>query len=382
MRNALSLMLVLGTSVMCVVGAESTVPPRSAAGQTLVVPQEQLALGDVYHVIPGRDTQVIMQADAPLLRLAAVCNRVIGYVVAPFDFEEGQPPVLAGALRIPVASLRCGLDEQDQALHGPERLDAAKYPEITARLLKLTDVRLESEERGRRVYTLQATGTLTVKDKTTEISAPVRLTFTPFTWQTMERDLGDTLVVRTRFDVPADALGLAPPERAPRDLQPETLTLDVFLMCSPVSPERNLDPRVKRQQHERLLGVLTRLRDFNDPDGAYAAGRAYMQEIWNDGPALGRLGWAVLAEPGIERRNLKFAEQVLVRANELTEHQDAECLHALARLHYEREDLEGAVKWARAAVQYVDRLPGWAAEPIREALRQYESATTTERARE
>jgi hypothetical protein len=79
------------------------VPERSTCGQTLVVPAEQQALGEVYYVVAGAGTQFTWQTDAPLLRHEAACNRVVGYFVAPFDLEDGHPPVLAGALRIPVA---------------------------------------------------------------------------------------------------------------------------------------------------------------------------------------------------------------------------------------------------------------------------------------
>ena len=91
------------------------VPPRSADGQTLVVPQSQRELGEVYYVVAGAGTQLSWESDAPLLRSVATCNRGVGYFVAPFELEQGKPPLLGGALRVPVASLRSGYGVADGA---------------------------------------------------------------------------------------------------------------------------------------------------------------------------------------------------------------------------------------------------------------------------
>ena len=68
--------------------ARADVPPRSPGGQTLVVPAEQLELGDAYYVTPGPGTQLTFTSDAPLTHIVATCNRVVGYFVAPFDMED------------------------------------------------------------------------------------------------------------------------------------------------------------------------------------------------------------------------------------------------------------------------------------------------------
>ncbi|MFH1747629.1 MAG: hypothetical protein ABIG44_11355, partial [Planctomycetota bacterium] len=52
------------------------VPPRTAGGQALEVPEAQLEQGEIYHVTPGMGTQFVWHSDAPLMRVMAVCNRV------------------------------------------------------------------------------------------------------------------------------------------------------------------------------------------------------------------------------------------------------------------------------------------------------------------
>ena len=353
--------------------AADDVPPRSAGGQALVVPKEHLDLGEVYHVTPGGDTQLICQSDAPLLRTAFVCNRVVGYVVAPFDLQENQPPILAGALRIPVASLRCGIDGLDEQLHGPPMLNQAEYPEITVRLTGVSDAKLVKDENGRRSYTLKAAAELHVKGKTVPLEAPLRILFAPFTWGTMNRNVGDLLVVRTTFEAKMTDLGLEAPPAKLSDFGAATVTLDLFVLCSTMSPEKNLDPRIKLEQHLKQLQFLTLLRDFNDPDKAYGAAREHLRTIWDDAQALNRLAWATLTEAGIERRDLGFVSGAAQRANELTDSKDPLCLYTLARLHYEKGDIDVAVKWARQATEHADKARAEEAAEIRATLQRYEA---------
>ena len=353
--------------------AADDVPPRSAGGQALVVPKEQLDLGEVYRVTPGGDTQLICQSDAPLLRTAFVCNRVVGYLVAPFDPQENQPPILAGALRIPVASLRCGIDGLDEQLHGPPMLNQAEYPEITLRLTGVSDAKLVKDENGRRSYTLKAATELLVKGKAVPLEAPLRILFAPFTWGTMSRNVGDLLIVRATFEAKMTDLGLEAPPAKLSDFGASTVTLDIFLLCSTMSSEKNLDPRIKLEQHLKQLQFLTLLRDFNDPDKAYAFGRDYVHTIWDDAQALNRVAWATLVESGIERRDLGFVSGAAQRANELTESKDPLCLYTLARLHYEKGDIDAAVKWARQAAEHADKARPEEAAEIRATLQRYEA---------
>ena len=366
----LTLFLIL-TSVSAV--AQEQVPPRTAGGQALIIPEEHLELGEVYYVAPGVGTQFTWTSDAPLMRITATSNRVIGYVVSPFDFEEDQAPLLAGALRIPVASFSTGSAQYDAEFHGPQALHAEEHPEITFRISQVNDTKLLSDENGRKSYTLNVTGQLTVKETTAQVTVPLRLTMVPFTWQTMQMSLGDFLVLRGRFDVPIADLGLEPPNPASQDFRADMANFDLYLLCSTVSPDKLIDPSVKRENHLAQLQFLTQLRDFNDPEKAYEFGRAYMQKIWDNGPALARLAQATLSEEGIQRRDLTFAAKAVRRANELTESKDPAVLNTLARLHYELGDLPAALKWAGQAVEHLGETPPYVAAEIQAARERYQA---------
>jgi polyisoprenoid-binding protein YceI len=349
------------------------VPPRSDGGQTLVVPQEQLDAGDVYYVTPGEDTQLLCLSDAALQRMTVTCSRIVGYVVTPFELEEGKPPLVAGAFRIPVAALETGCPESAELLRGPTVLNAAEYPEMTFRILRVTDFKSAGDEGRRKNFTLTIAGELTVKDKTVELEVPVRMSLIPFTWKTMGRNVGELLTLRAKLDVKLADLGLARPSPAYAERIADTLDLDVFLLCNTMTPEKLLDPAIKKEHHLKQMRFLTLVRDLNDPEKAYEFGRTYLRDIWSDAQALNRLAWATLTEAGIQTRDLGFATKAAQRANELTEFKDPALLNTLARACYDKADLDAALKWARQAAENLGSTPAPVAEEIRATLKRYEA---------
>jgi hypothetical protein len=352
--------------------AIADVPPRSEAGQTLVIPEEQLDRGDVYYVTPAEDTQVICTSDALLQRVAITSNRVVGYFVTPFEVGEDRPLLLAGALRIPVGSLKTGVRDYDTLLRGPQGLNAAEHPEITFRLMKVSDVKLVSDEKRRQTYTLNLAGELTLKQKTLAIEAPAEVRLIPFTWQTMQRNVGELLVLRTRLDLKLADLELPKPPQF-RDRIADSVHVDVCLFCNTMSPEKLLDPQIKPAHHVQHLHFLTLLRDLNDPEKGYAFGRAYVRKIWDDAQALNRLAWAALTDDGIETRDLSFILKAAQRANELTGFKDATLLNTLARAYAEKAEWETCLKWAREAAAHLDGATPESAAEIRAALERWEA---------
>ncbi len=372
-RGSYKLTLPIMFLIFTTIVSRGDVPPRSNGGQTLVIPEKHLDLGEIYHVTPDLGTQLVWNSDAPLLRLMATCNRVVGYFVTPFDLEEGQSPLLTGAIRVPVASLSTGYERFDAEIHGPAMFDAAKYPEITFIITRVSEAKLISNENERRNYTLTLAGEFTLKDKTIELEMPASLTLLPFTWHTMQFSVGDLLILRAQIDIKAADVGLQPPNPAGNDFSAEVVKLDLFLLCSTVSPEKNLDPTIKHEHFRKQQQFLTLVRDFNDPRKGYEYGRAFMREIWDDAPALNRLAWATLTEEGIETRDLLFAAKAAQRANELSESKDPRCLNTLARVYYDKADLESALEWSRKAVENLEGVPPYVAAEIRAALQRYEA---------
>jgi hypothetical protein len=369
--RALLTLPVLLAGVACL--ADDKVPPRSDGGQALVIPAEHLELGEVYHITPGTGTQLMWHGEAPLLRATATCNRIVGYFVAPFDVEEGQTPLLAGAFRLPVASLSAGIAQYDAQLHGPQALNKAAYPEITFRMTGVTDVETAGEGGTRQTYTLKLAGELTVKDKTVTLQIPMQLTFQPFTWGTMQLGMGDKLILRGRCEVKLADIGLVPPGPPNPDMSFLVGELDFYLLCSTMSPERNLFPDITHEQYRRQLRFVTLLRDFDDPEQGYEFGHSFMRESWDDAQVLNRLSWAVLTEDGIKTRDLAFALKAARRANELAGSKEADVLNTLARACYERGDLDAALTWQRQAAERLEGADPQVAAQVRSALERYEA---------
>ena len=369
--RALLTLSVLLAGLTCL--ADDRVPPRSDGGQALVIPDEHLELGDVYHITPGTGTQLMWHGETPLMRMTTTCNRVVGYFVAPFDIEEGQTPLLAGAFRVPVASFGTGLEQYDAQFHGPQALNKAAHPEITFRMTGVTDVKPIGEESTRQSYTLELAGELAVKDKTVTLQIPMQLTFQPFTWGTMQLGMGDKIILRGKCEVKMEDLGLVPPGRRNPDVNIAAVDFDLYLLCSTMSPERNLYPDITHEQYRKQLRFVTLLRDFDDPEKGYEFGRTFMRESWDDAKALNRLAWAALTEDGIKTRDLAFAMKAVQRASELTGSKDADVLNTLARAYYERGELDTALKWQRQAAEQLEGADPQVTGQVRSALERYEA---------
>lgn len=355
------------------VAIRADVPPRTAGGQALQVPEAQLDRGEVFHILPGGDTQILVKSDAPLLAVAFTCNRVVGYVVAPFDREPDKPPLLAGALRFPIVALRSGMERIDDQIHGLHALNHEKHQEVTAELKDVRVVKMETDDQDRKRYELTARGVVNIKGKAVTLERPIRVLFAPFEWGTMQRGMGDLAVITARFEATVEELNLDPPPQP--DFGASTLRIELHLVGSTVSPEENLRPDLDDTDYIALLKFLTLARDFDDPRRAYAYAEEYLRDYDGRPDRLRALAAAIISEEGIRTRDLNIAERALKRANELTGFADPECLGTLATLHFKRRAFDEAVKWARAAVEHLTDEPSYVAGALRARLEEYEHHT-------
>jgi len=365
-----------GAALLPVAAVAGDVPPRTAGGQALAVPDALLDSANVYHVTPGEDAQLVITSDALLQRNVLTCRRVVGYIATPFEGEENQPPILGAALRIPVRSLVSGSRSTDDTVHGAAFLNAAEHAEITFLLESLRDpTPRPGRTNGGAAIAGTAVGKLGFLGRTLPIEAPVELEFCPFSRRTMfGRYPGDLLTLRASFELSLETLGIKRPSPAMNDTLADTLRFDLFLLANTVTMEKSLDPDVPTTQLVKHLAFLTRLRDFKDPE-AYDVGRKLAAEFNDDARALNRLAHDVMNEDGIDHRDLAFAEQCARRANEVSKHENAALLDTLAEVCYRKGDLAAAVEWQKKAVERLgDDLPPPTAAGIRANLEKYEAA--------
>ena len=370
--------LVAGAILSAVTGY-GQVPERSLGGQTLEVPDEQLNAGEVYFVRPGEGPQILLVSDASLQRLTVTTERLVGYVVTPFDLEDvGTSPVLSGAFRLPVASWDTGVDESyatpgggDEVLQSSEFLDRDTYPEMLVEITRVAGFTQTHHDEVSTHYEAELEAKLTVKGDSTDLTIPATLTFRPATFQTMARLDGDLLFLEGSFTVNLKELGWEVP-RGWEDRIADELEVDIYLSMSTASPDRSLDPRLDPTNYAKRLRFVTLLRDLKDPEAGYEYGYALMKEIWDQDMELSLLADATLSSPGIARKDLRFALEAARRANELSEEQNVRILRTLAQAHYETGNLDQALHWQRKAVSQLDGEEEGFVERVKTDLARYE----------
>ena len=111
---------------------------------------------------------------------------------------------LTGDFTIPVASLKTGMEKMEKDLRSSSWLDAEKYPIITFKIKKASNVKkIESNK-----LSADVTGDFTVHGVTKEIAANSTVTYLDENQATMARMPGDLLGVVANFDINLSGFGV------------------------------------------------------------------------------------------------------------------------------------------------------------------------------
>ena len=140
----------------------------------------------------GRN-QASFFSTTPLEDITGITNAVKGKVT----FNVDDIKSLKGSISIPVTTLKTGIDLRDEHLRSDNWLDAESYPEITFMIKKVSDVKVEADNK------LQAkiTGDFTAHGVTKEVVANVTMTYLDESEQTKQRAPGDLLGVQATFNI-------------------------------------------------------------------------------------------------------------------------------------------------------------------------------------
>lgn len=111
---------------------------------------------------------------------------------------------LKGKVTVSVASIKTGIDLRDEHMRDAGWLDAAKYPEITFEIKKVSDVKVVADNK----ITAKITGSYTMKGVTKEVTADATLTYLDESDQTKSRAPGDLLGVQAKFNVKLSDYGV------------------------------------------------------------------------------------------------------------------------------------------------------------------------------
>jgi polyisoprenoid-binding protein YceI len=373
--------LACGLWVARAVYAADDVPARSHGGQTLIIPDAQSRLGEIYHVQPGEDAQVTFSSAAPLGRVAGLCTRVVGYVVAPFELEGASAPLLAGAFRLPLGSLDTGDRGRNELLRSAAWLEAAKFPEVTFTLAQVTGVQQAEQTKESTTYTLTLVGPLTVHGVSRTIEVPAKVTFTPSSGRLIRLMLlGDWVTIRCNLAFKLSDFEVGKKDRSLSIRVGDEVKVDIFLALTTISPEsaNTQGPNADMDRLMKIQRFVTLLRDLGQADEAYTYAETLLRDARDNAPTLDAFASAVADYPQAPRPALKLGLRAARRAVELTKEADPALLATAARVLHELPDLPAATDTLRKAAARLDHAPAEVAGLVNGLLKQYEAEAAAE----
>ncbi len=160
--------------------------------------------------------------DAPLEAIQGSANGISGSVT--FDPESGS--CSKGKITVTTASMHVPNSMMNDHLHGPQWMEATKYPEISFESKELKNVKVSGN-----VTTADIVGALTIKGVTKEITAPVKFTYLKDKLsQRVPNMKGDLLVIRSTLTVKRSDFGINP--GAPQDKVSDEIELNLSIAGS------------------------------------------------------------------------------------------------------------------------------------------------------
>lgn len=125
-------------------------------------------------------------------------NGVSNTATGTFRVDPAALGSASGTITVPVSTLRTGIDERDEHLHGAEWLNASAHPNAT---FEITSVRGASSLTANQDTDLQVVGRFTIHGQTHEVTARVRAKW----------DGSNGFRLRARFTIELDDYGVSIP---------------------------------------------------------------------------------------------------------------------------------------------------------------------------
>jgi polyisoprenoid-binding protein YceI len=157
--------------------------------------------------------------DAPLEAVNGSASGISGTVT----FDPDQPAATKGRIVLATASLQVPNPMMKGHLQGDQWMDVAKYPEITFEAKELTNVKTDGPKTS-----ADATGTLTIKGVSKEVTVPVTLNYLKDKLGLrVPGQKGDLLVIRANFTIKRSDYGINP--GAPEDKVANEISLTLSI---------------------------------------------------------------------------------------------------------------------------------------------------------
>ena len=130
----------------------------------------------------------------------------------------------------------------------------------------------------------------------------------------------------------------------------------------------------EKQALNQVMGRVTEAAQAGDLEQLQQVAREHLErELWNNAGALNAVAWTIVdpAQEWKAERDLDLALKAAERANELSDQKNGAILDTLARVHFRRGDIQGAIEAQRSAVEHAE---GPMKEELEKVLREYEAA--------
>jgi polyisoprenoid-binding protein YceI len=141
----------------------------------------------------GRN-QASFHSITPFDEVDGLTSEISGQV--SFDVKDVKN-TLKGEISLPTASLKTGITMRDKDLKDPKWLDAEKYPVISFKIVKVTDVQILAPNKLK----VKVTGDFNLHGVNNEIPVEVTMTYLDESAATEAREPGDLLGVTANFSI-------------------------------------------------------------------------------------------------------------------------------------------------------------------------------------
>ncbi|MCB9845642.1 MAG: redoxin family protein [Phycisphaeraceae bacterium] len=129
-------------------------------------------------------------------------------------------------------------------------------------------------------------------------------------------------------------------------------------------------PELFGARHASTKFSLLMAQKQTDEAMAFAS-EAVERFLWDNASGLNSVSWAIATAEGVQR-DLNLALRAAERAVTLSEGEDSNILDTLARVYFERGDVDTAIEWQRKAV--ANSTTDAQKKQMEETLKEYESA--------
>ncbi len=175
---------------------------------------------------PKGVNNAVFKLDAPLEAISGSANGISGTVT----FDPANPSATKGKIIVDATTLTVPNSMMNQHLHGPMWMDVANHKELSFEAKELKNVKTTGDK-----TTADASGTLTIKGVTKEVTVPVTLTYLKGKLgQRVPNLKGDLLVIRANFAVKRNDYGINP--KAPEEKVSDEINLTLSIAGASPQP--------------------------------------------------------------------------------------------------------------------------------------------------